>query len=180
MIELDQKVWDGLVFEFAKSLSKGRTIEQALMCFIEDYWTELDTLSSKAGLKEDDEEVEELDIDDYFEHKIKPIWDYVHNLQKQVDLLEQLKVYGPTPKWIPNNQPPVPQPVQVGFPYTIPDTHLPTWKITCTNANDNVPLSGIATTGYMQVTDKKYTPKYTTEQIDEWSQIRFDDPSKRK
>jgi hypothetical protein len=177
MIELKQETWDVFVARFGNRLGAGCSTEHALKMFIEDYWTELDRLAMEAGPKEDNEEVEELDIDDYFERKLKPIWDYVYNLQKQVNLLEQLKVYGPTPKWTPNNVPPVSQPVPVGFPYIIPDTHAPTWKITCTNANDNVPLSGIATTGYIKTVEE---PKYTKEEIEEWSKIRFDDPSVRR
>ena len=176
MIELNQKVWDGLVYEFAKSLSKGRTIEQALMCFIEDYWTELDTLSRKAGLKEDDEEVEES-LDVYFERKMKPMWDYVYtlkaeisNLKAEVALLKEANAartipYGP-----------------IKYPNNIPPTHeypLDWYKVTAhSNAQDNQRIPGLmpegfATSGYMQVTDKKYTPKYTTEQLEEWSNIRY-------
>lgn len=172
MIELDQKVWDGLVYEFAKSLSKGRTIEQALMCFIEDYWTELDTLSSKAGLKEDDEE-EYLDV--CIDRMMKPMWNYVYNLEKQVNTLQSKIValesyknqaYGPVK--YPNNFYPDVTPIP---------GNVPRWKIE-PHANGYVPNTDfMTTTGYFQTVEE---PKYTTEQIDEWSKIRFDDPSVRR
>jgi len=168
MIELDQKVWDDLVSKLANRLGMGFTLNHAMHMFIDDYWSILDSLASEA-LKEDDEEVEELDIDDYFERKIKPMWDYVYNLQKRVNSLESRSTqkYG----------------------LSTDSKVYPNWNIpqTMCDANGAVGSAGdggsagaganggsFATSGYMQLTDKKYTPKYTPEQIKEWSELRFD------
>jgi hypothetical protein len=172
MIELNQKVWNELVFDFGKRLGQGRTIDQSLQCFLEDYWTELDNMASQASVakyKPDYEPEKDFVTKKYLEEKNNILWNYVYNLnreigelRKKVNLIDNMKVNGPTPKY-PNN---------------IPPTHeypLDWYKITAhSNAQDNQPIKGltpgrVATTGYMQVTDAQYTP----EQIEEWSKVRF-------
>lgn len=143
----DIENWDVLYQQFCMDITEnGFSLEGALLNFIENY-TESDN----------DEQEEPLDV--YFERKMKPMWDYVYNLNKEnnklkveVALLKESNAakvpYGP-----------------VKYPNNIPPTHeypLDWYKVT---ANGNVPLSGsmndtMATTGYMQVVD---TTKYTTE-----------------
>lgn len=167
MIELDLKVWDGLVYEFGKRLGEGQTIDQSLSRFLDDYWSILDSISMEAGLREENvikESPEEYATKTYLREKNQIIWDYVYNLnreignlKKEVALLKEANAARQTyqPVNHPNNIPP-----------------LDWYKIT---ANGNVPLSGVKedrihTTGYMQVVDE---PKYTQEQINEWADIRY-------
>lgn len=168
MIELHQEIWDSFVIRFGTRLSRGHTIESALKQFVEDYWVELDNLASQAC--EDDDAKYKPNYDPekdfatkkYLEEKNNILWNYVYNLnreigelKKKVNLIENMKVYGPTPKY-PNNVPPISG--------AWPSTHTPPWKITAREMN--IPL---ATSGYMQTVDTKYTP----EQIAEWSNLRF-------
>lgn len=175
MIELEQKVWDDLVSKLGNRLGEGFTLNHALHKFIDDYWTVLDGLASQA-CEDDDakykpnyEPEKDFATKKYLEEKNNILWNYVYDLKreigelkKKVNLIDNMKVYGPTPKY-PNN---------------IPPTHeypLDWYKVTAhSNAQDNQPLKGLspesfATTGYMQVTDTQYTP----EQIEEWSKVRF-------
>lgn len=185
MIELKQEIWDSFVIRFGTRLSRGHTIESALKQFVEDYWVELDNLASQAC--EDDDAKYKPNYDPekdfatkkYLEEKNNILWNYVYNLnreigelKKKVNLIDNMKVYGPTPKY-PNNVP--------SIPGAWPSTHeypLDWYKVTAhSNAQDNQPIKGltperVATTGYMQTTDKKYTP----EQINEWGDIRYTPP----
>ena len=54
----------------------------------------------------------------------------------------------------------------IKYPNNIPPTHGYTLT---SNANTFIIPEGFATSGYMQVVDPKYTP----EQIEEWSKIRY-------
>ena len=153
MIELDLKVWDGLVFEFGKRLGEGQTIDQSLSRFLDDYWSILDSISMEAGLREENvikESPEEYATKKYLREKNQIIWDYVYNLNREIGTLKKevtlLKEANASRQ--------IYQPV---------------------NHPNNVPLSGvmndtIATSGYMQVVDE---PKYTQEEIDEWNSIRW-------
>lgn len=153
MIELNEDNWYEFVYNFTNRLNVNYNVEECLKMFLDDYWAILDGLAYEAV----EEEEESLDV--YFDRKMKPIWDYVYNLNKEnnklkveVALLKESNAakvpYGP-----------------VKYPNNIPPTHeypLDWYKVT---ANGNVPLSGsmndtMATTGYMQVVD---TTKYTTE-----------------
>lgn len=161
MMELEKKVWDDFVDTFTDRLKHGYSIEVALKYFIEDYWSLLDGLSNEA-LREDDEEP----LDVFFERKMKPMWDYVYNLQKQVNSLESRcpQKYGLSTdsKVYPNWNSPQP---------TMCDANGAVGS-----AGDGGSGPGFATSGYMQVVDQKYTP----EQLEEWSKIRFDVPSERR
>ena len=180
MIELDQKVWDGLVFEFGKRLGQGRTIEQSLMCFIDDYWSILDDLSSKAM----EEEIEEP-LDVCIDRMMKPMWDYVYNLNREISNLKKEVALLKESNAAKQYPLPIGGPGQK-YPNNIPPTHdypLDWYKVTaqCGAMGGNVPLSSnlndtIATTGYMQVVD----PKYTEEQMKEWAGLRFNDPAERR
>ena len=151
MIELEQKVWDDLVSKLANRLGEGFTLNHALHKFIDDYWTILDGLANEACEKEEvKESPEEYATKTYLREKNQIIWEYVYNLNREINNLKKdvtlLKeandarttLYGP-----------------VKYPNNIPPTHdypLDWYKVT---ANGNVPLSGvmndtIATSGYMQ------------------------------
>lgn len=170
-------VWDDLYKKFLYDLSEyGLSLEGALRNFVERY-----------EYSKDQEEVEKQESRDvYFERKMKPIWDYVYNLQKQYttllnkvnDIDKTLIAYkggGPGPAYPTYTPPQVPN-------YYGPagDYPLDWYKVTC-HADGNLNIgrneaSKFQTTGYMKVED----PKYTEQQIKEWSNIRFDDPAKRK
>ena len=181
MIELDKRVWDEFVSSFTGRLSVNYTIEDALKMFVDDYWAELDNLASQAcsteaGLREENEivkESEEYATKKYLREKNQILWDYVYNLnreignlKKEVALLKEANAARTTPYG------------PVKYPNNIPPTHdypLDWYKVTThSNSQDNQRIPGLmpegfATSGYMQVTDKKYTP----EQIDEWNNIRY-------
>lgn len=166
MIELKETQWNYFVDRFCNNMNNGYNIQESLKMFIQDYWNEMDYLANQA-LKEDEEE----SLDVYFERKMKPMWDYVYNLQKQVNNLQSKvgdlelhknQTYGP-----------------VKYPNNIPPTHdypLDWYKVTahCGDMGGNLSPScsnnAIATSGYMQVVDE---PKYTQEEIDEWNSIRW-------
>jgi len=170
MMELEKKVWDDFVDTFTDRLKHGYSIEVALKYFIEDYWSLLDGLSNEA-LREDDEEP----LDVYFERKMKPMWDYVYNLQKQVNNLQSKvgdlelhknQAYGPVK--YPNNFYPDVTPIP---------GNVPRWKIE-PHANGYVPNTDfMTTTGYFQTVEE---PKYTQEQLNEWSNLMYNDPSERR
>lgn len=172
MIELNKDNWDEFVYNFTDRLCNGYNVEVALKYFLEDYWTVLDGLASES-MEKDDEEVEES-LDVYFERKMNPIWEYVYTLnaeidglKKRVNLIDQMKVYGPTPKY-PNNVPPVPK----FYPESIPG-NVPPWKI-IPHANGYVPNTDfMTTTGYFQKVEE---PKYTQEELEAWSNIRYTPP----
>ena len=168
MIELDKDAWDEFVCNFAGKLSVGCSIKDALNYFLDDYWAHLDNLAYEACEKEEvKESTEEYATKTYLREKNQIIWDYVYNLnreigslKKEVSLLKESNVtrtttYGP-----------------IMYPNNIP---MDWYKVTThSNAQDNQPIKGLkpegfATSGYMQVTDKKYTP----EQIAEWNSIRW-------
>ena len=140
MIDFDKETWDKFVSNFTDRLCNGYKVEIALKYFIEDYWATLDNLASEACEKEEvKESPEEYATKTYLREKNQIIWDYVYNLNREIGNLR--KEIDLTKK---------------------------------ANAQDNQPLKGLmpegfATSGYMQVTDKKYTP----EQIAEWNSIRW-------
>jgi hypothetical protein len=181
MIEFKKDTWEEFVCNFAGKLSVGYTIEDALKNFLKDYWTELDVLSREAGLK-DDEEEESLDV--CIDRMMKPMWDYVYNLNREISKLKAdvalLKESNAAKQY----------PLPIGgpgqkYPNNIPPTHdypLDWYKVTAhSNAKDNQRIPGLipegfATSGYMQVVD----PKYTQEQMEEWAGLRFNDPTERR
>ena len=152
MIELDKDAWDEFVCNFAGKLSVGCSIKDALNYFLDDYWAHLDSLAYEACKEEETvkESPEEYATKTYLREKNQIIWEYVYNLNREINNLKKdvtlLKeandarttLYGP-----------------VKYPNNIPPTHdypLDWYKVT---ANGNVPLSGvmndtIATSGYMQ------------------------------
>lgn len=154
MMELKETQWNYFVDRFCNNMNNGYNIQESLKMFIQDYWVELDYLSNQA-MNEDTQEDEEESLDVYFERKLKPMWDYVCTLQKQVNNLQSKvgdlelhknQTYGP-----------------MKYPNNIPPTHdypLDWYKVT---ANGNVPLSS-----------------YSVDQINEWGDVRFDDPATRK
>ena len=77
MIELDKDTWYEFVYNFTNRLNANYNVEECLKMFVEDYWSILDGLAGKAM---EEEKEESLDI--YFERKMKPMWDYVYNLEK--------------------------------------------------------------------------------------------------
>lgn len=101
---------------------------------------------------EESDESEDLDV--YFERKMKPMWDYVYNLQKQINKIEMHK-----PVLIPS----VAAPAWQNPPAGRPPYDLDWYKVTC-DANGNVPLGGNDAS--------KYTPP-TPEQLEEWRNLRF-------
>lgn len=176
MIELDKRVWDEFVSNFTGRLSVNYTIEDALKMFVEDYWTVLDTManqacSTEAGLREENEiikESEEYATKTYLREKNQIIWDYVYNLNREIGNLK--KEVGLLKTHHDVKQPYAP----IKWP-NVPDYPLDWYKVTAhSNSQDNQRIPGLmpegfATSGYMQVTDAKYTP----EQIKEWSNIRY-------
>jgi len=175
MIEFEKDTWEEFVCNFAGKLSVGYTIEDALKNFLKEYWTVLNVLESKAM-----EEEKEESLDAYFERRMKPVWNYVYNLNREIGKLKadvallkeadaaRTMTYGP-----------------IKYPNNIPPTHeypLDWYKVTAhSNAQDNQRIPGLmpegfATTGYMQVVD----PKYTAAQMKDWSGLRFDDPAERR
>jgi len=171
MIELDKDAWDEFVCNFAGKLSVGCSIKDALNYFLDDYWTVLDTMANQAVEKEEvKESTEEYATKTYLREKNQIIWDYVYNLnreignlKKDVALLKESNAARTTPYG------------PVKYPNNIP---MDWYKVTTqSNAQDNQPIKGlkndtIATSGYMQVVD----PRYTQEQIDEWNNIRYTPP----
>ena len=161
MIELDKDAWDEFVCNFAGKLSVGCSIKDALNYFLDDYWAHLDSLAYEACEKEEvKESTEEYATKTYLREKNQIIWDYVYNLNREIGNLKKevalLKasnssndVYGP-----------------IKYPNNISPTHGYTLT---SNANTFIIPEGFATSGYMQVVDPKYTP----EQIEEWSKIRY-------
>lgn len=186
MIELDKDTWYEFVYNFTNRLNANYNVEEALKMFVDDYWSELDNLASQAC--EDDDAKYKPNYDPekdfatkkYLEEKNNIIWNYVYalkaeisNLKAEVALLKEANAartipYGP-----------------IKYPNNIPPTHeypLDWYKVTAhSNAQDNQRIPGLmpegfATSGYMQVTDKKYTPKYTQEELEAWSNIRYTPP----
>ena len=158
MIELDKDAWDEFVCNFAGKLSVGCSIKDALNYFLDDYWAHLDNLAYEACEKEEvKESPEEYATKTYLREKNQIIWDYVYNLnreinnlKKEVTLLKEANAARTTPYG------------PVKYPNNIPPTHdypLDWYKVT---ANGNVPVSG-----------KVNDAQYTQEQIDEWSKIRY-------
>ena len=149
MIELDKRVWDEFVCNFAGKLSVGCSIKDALNYFLDDYWAHLDNLAYEACKEEEvKESTEEYATKTYLREKTNTIWEYVYNLNREIGNLKKevvlLKasnssndVYGP-----------------IKYPNNIPPTH------------------GYSLDQYM-VTAHADTPNYTQEQIDEWSKIRY-------
>lgn len=141
MIELDKDTWDKFVSNFTDRLMRdGYSADYALKCFVNEYWMVLDSLASKA--EEEGKEEDYYVTKPYLHENTGKLWDYVYNLQKQVNSLQskigdlethKTQTYGPV-KW-PNNVP-----SQIGIqPYSFPDTHIPPWTVSSSNMYDNAP-----------------------------------------
>ena len=152
MIEFDKDTWDEFVSSFTGRLSVNYTIEDALKMFVEDYWEVLDSLSREAGLREENEivkESEEYATKTYLREKNQIIWDYVYNLNREIGNLKKdvaLLKESNAARTTPYGP--------IKYPNNIPPTH-------------DYPLD------WYKVTAHTDTPKYTQEQIDEWSKIRY-------
>lgn len=168
-----QDDWDDIVKLFIYDLSNTDiSLDKALHLFLNNY-TGICRRFEEECSEDISEEFQEEPLDVYFERKLKPMWDYVYNLQKQVnnlhskvgDLeLHKNQAYGPVK--YPNNF----------YPDVIPG-NVPPWKIT-PHANGYVPNTDfMTTTGYFQTVEE---PKYTQEQIKEWSNLMYNDPAERR
>lgn len=142
-----QDDWNDIVKLFIYDLSKDVSLDQALQYFASNY-TEICQRFEEECSEDTFEENEEESLDVYFERKMKPMWDYVYDLQKQVNNIEMHKPLTPSRFTTGSQNPPV-------SPYTC-------------DANGNVPLGG------------NDASKFTPEELEAWSNIRFDDPKTRK
>ena len=155
MRKLANNEWNKIRDAFLYNMSY-HNIEDCLSLFIRDY-NEILNL---------DEECEEESLDVYFDRKMKPMWDYVYNLNKTVNSLtdEVNKIrfsresIQPKPLVSPYTPP------TVGTPYSIPNHYTPSqppfdwYQVKCENGN--VPLGNGAAV-------------FTKEQLEEWSKVRF-------
>ena len=145
MIDFDKETWDKFVSNFTDRLCNGYKVEIALKYFIEDYWATLDNLASEACEKEEvKESPEEYATKTYLREKNQIIWDYVYNLNREINNLKK----------------------EDGLLKTHHDVKQPYAPIKWPNVPD-YPLD------WYKVTAHTDTPKYTQEQIDEWSKIRY-------
>lgn len=119
-----QEDWNNIVKLFIYDLSKDVTLDQALQFFASNY-TEICQKFADECAEEVVEDEKEESLDVYFERKMKPMWNYVYDLQKQINKIEMSKPL-------------------------IPSVNAPAWqnppggyKVTC-DANGNVPLSSIS------------------------------------
>ena len=118
MIELNKDNWDEFVYNFTDRLKNGYNIEIALNYFLDDYWAHLDSLAYEACKEEETvkESPEEYATKTYLREKNQIIWEYVYNLNREINNLKKdvalLKeandarttLYGPVK--YPNNIPP--------------------------------------------------------------------------
>ena len=150
MIELDKDAWDEFVCNFAGKLSVGCSIKDALNYFLDDYWAHLDSLAYEACKEEEvKESTEEYATKTYLREKNQIIWDYVYNLNREIGNLKKdvaLLKESNAARTTPYGP--------VKYPNNIPPTH-------------DYPLD------WYKITAHTDTPKYTQEQIDEWSKIRY-------
>lgn len=141
-----QEDWNNIVKLFIYDLSKDVTLDQALQFFASNY-TEICQKFADECSEEIVEEEKEESLDVYFERKMKPMWNYMYDLQKQINKIEMNK-----PVMIPS----VCAPGWQNPPWRNP----PDYKVTNhTNGNDMV--------------------KFTPEEIEEWSKIRYGDTMAR-
>lgn len=174
--------WEKLVQYFLDDLKDGVTVSTALEDFIISY-AKKENISSYKVDEWDEEQYnepkKEESRDVYFERKMKPIWDYVYNLQKQytnllnrvTELEKASRPFGPANAFGPAY--PTQTPPQVPNYYGPAGDPLDWYKVT--NHADGNDASKFQTTGYIKVEE----PKYTQEEIEAWNNIRFDDPAKR-
>ena len=148
-----QEDWNNIVKLFIYDLSKDVTLDQALQFFASNY-TEICQKFADECAEEVVEEEKEESLDVYFERKMKPMWNYVYDLQKQINKIEMSKPL------IPSVNAPAWQNPAIGPAYPT------TYKVMC-DANGNVPLGG------------NDASKFTPEQIEEWSKIRYGDTMAR-
>lgn len=155
-----QDDWNDIVKLFIYDLSKDVSLDQALQYFASNY-TEICQRFEEECSEDTFEENEEEPLDVYFERKMKPMWDYVYNLQKQVNNIEMHKPLIPS--------------------VTAPGWQNPPggYKVTC-DANGNVPLSSTMNDSISFPNTVTVNTNWTDEQLEEWSNIMFGDPAKRR
>lgn len=139
MRKLTDNEWNQIRDDFLHNMSY-HNIEDCLSLFIRDYNQIFDL----------DEECEEESLDVYFDRKMKPMWDYVYNLNKTVNsLTDEVNKIKFSRESIQPSTPNHYTPAQPPFDW---------YQVKC--ANGNVPLGNGAAV-------------FTKEQLEEWSNIRY-------
>lgn len=114
---INEEQWQCLINGFQSRLMDDFPISECITCLINDYilMTEIveqeQSYKDQAGL-----EVKKESREVFFERKMKPVWDYIYSLQRQINTLKNdlqdekvaRKMYGPalSPTTYPTNVPP--------------------------------------------------------------------------
>jgi hypothetical protein len=133
MREITNDEWNSLIINFQENQFYDCTLSECLENFIFEYGVLLENAKNEEGMK--------VDFEKDTNTKINNLWDYMYNLQRQINTLNskigdleshKTQTYGPVK--YPNNIPPTHTPLQ---PYSFPDT--PIWTVSSSNMYDNAP-----------------------------------------